>query len=55
VVNNDFVMIRGCCVGPKKRIVLLRKPIVPNVSREALEKITLKFIDTSSKIGHGRF
>lgn len=24
-------------------------------SRKALEKITLKFIDTSSKFGHGRF
>jgi large subunit ribosomal protein L3e len=29
VVNHDFIMIRGGCVGPKKRIVLLRKPIVP--------------------------
>jgi large subunit ribosomal protein L3e len=48
-------MIRGCCVGVKKRIVLLRKPIVPQVTRAALEKISLKFIDTSSKIGHGRF
>jgi len=24
IVNHDFLMIRGCCVGPKKRIVLLR-------------------------------
>jgi len=24
-VNQDFVMIRGCCVGPKKRVVTLRK------------------------------
>lgn len=55
IVQNDFVMIKGCCVGPKKRICLLRKPIVPQVDRAAIEKITLKFIDTSSKIGHGRF
>lgn len=55
VVNHDFLMIRGGCVGPKKRIVLLRKPIVPQTSRNAMEKITLKFVDTSSKIGHGRF
>ena len=24
-VNNDFIMIRGCCVGPKKRVITLRK------------------------------
>lgn len=55
VVNHDFIMIRGGCVGPKKRIVLLRQPIVTQTSRNAMEKITLKFVDTSSKIGHGRF
>ena len=54
-VQDDFVMIRGCCVGTKKRVVVLRKSIFPATSREALEKINLKFIDTSSKMGHGRF
>jgi len=24
-VNQDFVMLRGCCMGPKKRIITLRK------------------------------
>lgn len=24
-VNNDFIMLKGCCVGPKKRILTLRK------------------------------
>lgn len=24
-VNNDFIMIKGCCVGPKKRVLTLRK------------------------------
>ena len=24
-VNQDFVMIRGCCMGPKKRVITLRK------------------------------
>lgn len=24
-VNNDFVMIKGCCVGTKKRVITLRK------------------------------
>merc|ERR1711913_137363 len=39
-VKQDFIMIKGCCIGPKKR---------------TLKKINLKFIDTSSKFGHGRF
>ncbi|KAK2152681.1 hypothetical protein LSH36_321g00017 [Paralvinella palmiformis] len=54
-VNNDFMMIKGCCVGPKKRVLTLRKSLLVHTKRRALEKITLKFIDTSSKFGHGRF
>ena len=26
-VNNDFIMIKGCCMGPKKRVITLRKVI----------------------------
>ncbi|KAI9292686.1 60S ribosomal protein L3 [Neoconidiobolus thromboides FSU 785] len=55
VVNEDFVMIKGACVGVKKRILVLRKSLFVHKSRSSLEKITLKFIDTSSKFGHGRF
>jgi large subunit ribosomal protein L3e len=55
VVNEDFVIIKGCVSGPRKRVVTLRKAIYPQTSRSALEKIKLKFIDTSSKYGHGRF
>lgn len=55
VVNNSYVMIRGCCVGTKKRPLILRKSVIPQTSRSAAEKITLSFIDTSSKLGHGRF
>lgn len=54
-VKNDFLIIRGCCVGTKKKALILRKGIFPQTSRFAHEKITLKFIDTSSKLGHGRF
>lgn len=25
VVNNDFLMLKGCVVGPKKRVITLRK------------------------------
>jgi len=55
IVKNDFVMIKGCCVGTKKRVLILRKSLIPQTSRRALEQINLKFIDTSSKMGHGRF
>lgn len=54
-VNEDFLMIKGCVMGPKKRVLTLRKTLLPQTSRKALEKISLKFIDTSSKFGHGRF
>merc|ERR1711920_1069814 len=54
-VNEDWVMIKGTCMGPRKRLITMRKSLLPQVSRRALEKIDLKFIDTSSKFGHGRF
>jgi len=53
VIKNDWVMLKGCVVGPKKRVITLRKTIVVDVKRQ--EPINLKFIDTSSKFGHGRF
>jgi large subunit ribosomal protein L3e len=55
VVNNDFVMIKGCCIGPKKKVLVLRKTLLTQTSRFSQEEINLKFIDTSSKMGHGRF
>jgi len=54
-VNEAFVMLKGAVMGPKKRVITLRKSLVPQTSRSALEEIALKFIDTSSKFGHGRF
>ena len=54
-VNEDFLMLKGCVMGPKKRLITLRKSLLTSSSRNALEEITLKFIDTSSKFGHGRF
>jgi len=55
VVKNNFIMIRGGCIGPKKRVLMLRKTLVAQTSKNATESINLKFIDTSSKLGHGRF
>jgi large subunit ribosomal protein L3e len=54
-VNEDYVMIKGGVVGTVKRVVTLRKSLYPQVKRAATEEIELKFIDTSSKFGHGRF
>jgi len=54
-VLNDYLMLKGCVIGSKKRVITLRKSLVPQITRKALEKINLKFIDTSSKFGHGRF
>uniref|UniRef100_A0A1I8EKV3 60S ribosomal protein L3 n=1 Tax=Wuchereria bancrofti TaxID=6293 RepID=A0A1I8EKV3_WUCBA len=55
LVNQDFVLIRGCCMGSKKRPITLRKSLITQTKRFAYEKINLKWIDTSSKFDHGRF
>jgi len=54
-IRNDYVMLKGCCVGTRRRVLTLRKSRLVHTKRQALEKINLKFIDTSSKFGHGRF
>jgi large subunit ribosomal protein L3e len=55
VVKEDYVMIKGACPGVKRRVITLRKSIFPQTSRKALEDVRLKFIDTASKFGNGRF
>merc|ERR1719273_298664 len=55
VVNEDYIMVKGGCPGTKKRIITIRKSLYVHTKRSALEEITLKFIDTSSKWGHGRW
>jgi len=55
VVNEDFVMLKGNTVGVRKRIITLKKQCKPAVGNDALEDVTLKFVDTASKFGHGRF
>merc|ERR1712134_85159 len=54
-VKNDFIMIKGSCMGVRKRPILLRKPLLTHSKRKDLEQINLKSIDTTSKFGHGRF
>merc|ERR1719414_2535558 len=55
IIKQDWVMIKGSVMGSKRRVITLRQSLLPQVSRRAQEKIELKFIDTSSKFGHGRF
>merc|ERR1711912_10382 len=54
-VNEDYIMLKGAVTGVKKRVITLRKSLLTQTSRPALEKIELKFIDTASKFGHGRY
>lgn len=54
-VKNDFVLLKGSVPGIKKRIMTLRKSMFTHTSRKALEKVDLKWIDTSSKFGHGAY
>jgi large subunit ribosomal protein L3e len=55
LIRHDFLMVKGCIMGTKKRPITLRKSLIKQTKRVAFEKISLKFIDTSSKFGHGRF
>jgi len=54
-VKNDFVVIKGSCMGVRKRPIILRKPLITHYRKKDLEEIDLKWIDTTSKMGHGRF
>lgn len=54
-VREDYLMIKGSTVGVQKRVLTLRKSFHPCTTRAGLEVTDLKFIDTSSKFGHGRF
>jgi len=55
VVNQDFLMVKGCVVGTRKRPITLRKSLLTQTHTAATEAIEVKFIDTSSKMGHGKF
>jgi len=54
-VNEDWIMVKGCVAGSRKRPITLRKGLLPAVRRSHAEPINMRFIDTSSKYGHGRF
>jgi large subunit ribosomal protein L3e len=54
-VTEDYLMIKGSVPGPRKRLITLRKSLHAPRKRWMTENINLKFIDTASKLGHGRF
>eukprot|EP00069_Balaena_mysticetus_P005389 bmy_17958T0 len=54
-VTNGFVMLKGCVVGTKKQVLTLRESLLVQTQLWALKKSDLKFIDATSKFGHGCF
>jgi len=55
VIKNDYVMIKGSVPGPSRRMITLRhRPSFQNIHL-LHDQSRIKFIDTSSKFGHGRF
>ena len=55
IVKDDFLMIKGTVPGCKKRPITIRHSVILQTDVRSREEIELKFIDTSSKFGHGRF
>lgn len=43
IVNEDFLMLKGTVLGPRKRVVVLRKTLRPQISRTALEQVKFLF------------
>jgi len=55
LLTEDFLMIKGTVQGPINRNITLRKAMIPQTSKAHTQQIELKFIDTASKVGKGRF
>jgi len=55
-VKQEFILLKGCCIGPKKRLLTPSGSLSSHTPRRGLlRSFNLEFIDTSSKFGHGRF
>ena len=52
-VKEDWLMLKGCFVGVKKRPLILRKSMMKCTAKKQLETIDIEFIDTLSEQGHG--
>jgi len=55
IVNDDFLLIKGAIMGPRKRQITVRKSLLEPSTSWHTHKLEVKFIDASSKIGHGKF
>jgi len=55
IVNEDFLLLRGNVMGPRKRQITVRKSLLQPTKSFHTHQAEIKFIDTSSKIGHGKF
>jgi len=55
LLTEDFMMIKGTVQGPIKRNITIRKALIPQTLKKHTQPIDIKFIDTASKVGKGRF
>merc|ERR1712061_776367 len=55
IVKEDYVILKGSVPGPVRRVITFRDCLFPQANRKAMDSVNLKFIDTSSKFGQGRF
>ena len=39
-VNEDWVMLKGTIMGPRKRLITMRKSLLPQVTRKARHLMT---------------
>jgi len=54
-VREDFLLLKGGVTGTRKRPVVIRKTLFPCTKTWQTEQLDIKFIDTASKHGHGRY
>ena len=55
VVDQDYLVLKGSVPGPRKRLVTLRKMLGVPRKTWMRDEVELKFVDTSSNLGHGRW
>ena len=55
IVREDYLLIKGSVPGPIKRVMTIRKALRIKTNKAFTEEVQVKFIDTSSKFGHGKF
>lgn len=55
MLTEDFLMIKGTVPGPIKRNITIRKSLAPQTQKRFTDNLNIKFIDTASKVGKGRF